>query len=496
VKTLNNGIVMMTGNGAGYDGSKTGHELDNWRTQLSDPNDFITNTYGELSSRNATLYNTAAYARAAIRKPLSYSIGDGLFFRSLPDAKFLGIDREEMVEWSQKFTSLLHYDKLEMNYYEKQSLLCAEASITGDSLLYFIREDNGYDFDLVATGGHTIDWKNTDPSKNIGLGIQTDELQRRTGFYVPGQDSVIPFMLDGGENSIGFQNAIQVFLQKERTGQLRGYGVNNSMIALLKNMDSVWDATIQRMVLESIMLGFSKATETNVPAQARNMAKNVKAVQNKVQESSESGNALQKIGEGAQPGEFYNLKNEESIEFTKLETPSNNFGNANEWAIRNVAMARGVSPEFLKTEYGGSFTAHKGALNDTFQTIKNERGSFVRNTDSKVNLELLKGYILSGELTAPPAFWENSKRGARVRNALLKGKTLGPVPGHINPLQEAKADKLKVDERFILRSDVQVKDGSFDGEAFDAQWLEEDSRWGTLTSEQQTKEFIKAEENK
>jgi len=132
IRVYNSDGSINLKSGASYDGSKTGTDLDHWREQSVHPSEFILETYDKLAARCATLYNTSPLARAMVRKPLAYSIGRGVFFRSLPNWKMLGMSKEQATEWGRTFTQLLHFEKLSVNHYAKQYDLMAETSITGD----------------------------------------------------------------------------------------------------------------------------------------------------------------------------------------------------------------------------------------------------------------------------------------------------------------------------------------------------------------------------
>lgn len=253
VITSDGRIVELSGSHQ-YTGEKTGGELASWLTHTPDPHEFIRYSYGRLAACNATLYNTSALARACVKKPASYVIGDGLYFRSAIHGDFLGLSKEKAKNWSRKFSDLLHREKIALGYYEKQTLLYQEAKITGDSFLYFLREDSedsedneDNELDLIPTGGHDIDWEKSIPNQVI-LGIKVDSFGRRQGVYrING--SYVPF-----RDSDGNQNLVQL-LFRERAGQIRGYGCFYSEIARAKNIDRVWDATIARMAQEAINIG-------------------------------------------------------------------------------------------------------------------------------------------------------------------------------------------------------------------------------------------------
>lgn len=467
----NGSVGRLDGSGSQYDGSKTGGEFKKWRIHSTDPSEFIRETYGILSARCATLYNTSAFARALVQKPAAYSIGKGVLFRSLPDAKFIGMDRDQSIEWGRRFTSLLHYDKLAINYYQKQYELMTEQAIVGDSVLYFLRENSDVPFDLVtASGANTIDWQKN--AKNITSGIIHDEYLRRSGFFSSTSGKEIPFMIDND------QNAVQFFL-KERPGQLRGYSVYYAAIAHLKNADRVWDATIERMVMEAIQMGYFTASKTDVGAQAAQMAAAARGKTSQAQKSNElkeiSGSYDQKVGG------MYRLENDEAMQFTDLKTPSNNFSNANEWLIRLASMSSCYAPEFIKGEYSTSFTAHKGALNDTMKRIMFERQMFIRNVDNRVNLAYLKHYVRTGQLEVNPSFWDSSA----IQMAYLNGKHLGEVPGHINPLQEINAEIKANEAGVLLKSDISQRFGHYDFTSMLDEWEEQQTAWWNASPQKQ-----------
>ncbi len=474
-----NGKLQPASQGAQYDGDKTGGEFSSWKTHSVDPAQFIKESYGKLSSRSVTLYNTSQFARAAVNKPLMYSVGDGLVFRSLPDAHFLGMKKEEAVEWGRTFTELLHYDKLAIDYYTKQYELASECSITGDSILFFLRDEEGVPFDLVTTGGAAaIDWQHkAEENEYYTLGIKTDQYNRRKGFWSCTADKFVPF-----KNKDNSQNALQMRFAG-RAGEIRGTGLYSASIALLKNIDRVWDATVERMVAESIQMGYFNASTTDVVGQARGMAEMATGVSL----SSDKDNAIREVqGNERKPGGMYVLGNDEGMTFNDLKTPSNNFVNANEWALNLISMDRVIAPEFILGKYSTSFTAHKGALNDTMKRIKWERELFIRKIDTKVNLEYLKDYVKRGLLKVKPSFWTDK----RVQLAYLQGKTLGPVPGHVSPLQEIKSDIEAVKAGFALPSDMSVKYGHNDITNMLGEWEEQMGSWYNASPEQKQKTII------
>ncbi|MEM9423620.1 MAG: phage portal protein [Spirochaetota bacterium] len=457
--------------GAQYTGEKTGGEFVDWNYFQPDSNNFISQSYGLLTAYCSTLYHTSALARAAVEKPLSYAIGNALVFRSHLPERILDIGKDEAREWARHFTELLHLEKLASGYYARQQELAREAKITGDSLLFVLYRENG-EIDFVSSGGYHINWR------AAHLGLELDNERRPIAAHLDTGPSV-----GGGPNAgsdpVRFLSAsgdLQLlhFKFAARPQQLRGLSCFYSEIARAKNLDRWWDATLERVVIESILIGTlggdSQINEVRAGELARRVTgKDVKG----------SNFRLNRESHNFKPGSVYGA--EKDLQFSKPETPSNTFGLANEWTWKSFGAAVGYPPEFLLGQYSTSFTAHKGALNDAWTKILQERQHFALSVERQVNAVLLKKFVREGQLKA---FGDLNDR--RVLEAHLQGAYLGPVPGHINPAQEVKALETAVKNGFMLRSDGAAKYGNNFWDMID-EWEEEEKRHRALSPKQQAK---------
>ena len=473
--------IDTLGNPNNYDGEKVRGELSSWDTYGYNPNNSDPLTFIDSIYRQIALYTTNPFAVATINKPLDYSIGHGVMFRSYVNADFLGMTKEDAKAFSNDFTELLHLEKLAVNYYEKQDTLVREAKITGDSLLYFLREkNNDKPFDLIVAGGWDLD-----PNENgdgFVLGVAIDDFNRRQGIYRSINGKVLPF-----RDNQGNQNVIMMMFQ-ERPGQLRGYGTNRKVISQLKKVDRVWDATISRMVQEAIQMGYFQASSTDVRGQAKLASKMARGLAKDKTETTVSN-----VGKSTDmsPGNIYVLENEESLKFTDPKAPSNNFGTANEWFLKLFSMASGYPPEFIMSEYSTSYTAHKGALNDAWKKILKERSTFTSTVDRTVNWEYLKHFIKTGQLKLKPSIAKNLNN-YKIKEALLKGTWLGEVPGHINPLQEIRAYQEAEKMGYVTKSQNALKFGNALMEQMD-EWEEGTRALHNASPEAQAEELLKAE---
>ena len=459
--TVKNGRLLRSIYGGGsYDGEKQMGDLNNWPTFYQDPNDFLTGTYDILSERSGTLYHTYGPVRGAINKQVIYAIGPGLFFRSQPDYQTLNRTKEWAVEWGKQFQKIVHYYFQDFNFYEKQSILMRTAMFGGDSLLFFDRKDGNL-VDLVEASGQEIDCGYND-DKNYTLGIKHDSMLR--GIAIRKHDGKdVTF-----KNSMGDQNVIQLYF-KELSRQLRGFPLAYSIINLARNDDTHTDAITHRAVMEAIMFAVMKGSGTNLNSQATNLAK--KGREAKGQDDNVFKRAYKAIKLGV--GNIIQIKTDESLEFTDLKTPSNTFKDYKQWLLNYTAMCTGTPPEVITSMYSTSFTAHKGALNDFIKEYMKKRRTFERIVMDVVVLEIAKDAIQKGLIQAP-GFFEG---GRFIQRAYLQGMYLGPVPGHINPLVEVKADAEKVKNGFTLRSDIAQKEGHNNYDVFLEEWAQEQDKF-------------------
>ena len=466
---FNNGKVTKQILGGQITGEKIPGDLNSWNLYQNDINEALNSSYGILSQRSSTLYHSFPPLSSAVNKTAAYAIGSGNAFRSHLDYRILGITAEYAKEWGKQFQLLIHYNFKKLSWYQKQGIVFKGAMVLGDSLVYFIRDKDG--LDLIEAGGNNIDWEyNT--GDDWTLGVKHDPQMRRSALRI-------------GDKTINFKNQktkdqqILQFYIKSLPRQLRGLPIAYKIIALAKNSDRFLDSTVQRAVLESIMFGYSNTDTTDLNAQAKQQAE--AAAKKKGWSGVRSAWSRLTGTKELAGGNIYQLKNDESMQFTDLKTPSNNFGVFNEWIIKYVAMATDTTPGVIMSSYPTSYSSHRGEFNDFWKMVTEKRFIFNETVNFPVIRELAKTFILSGAIKAPGFFEDPIKQ-----QAWLAGSFLGPVPGHINPLQEVKAEALAVENAFILRSDAAANHGNeFDN--IINEWAAQEIQFKTLSLTEQEK---------
>ena len=456
-------------------GEKIPGDLDTWDYFGTDPNAILVWSYAILSQRATTLYHTHPPVTSAINKLTNYAIGSGLRFRSQPDWEILGWTKDKAKSWGMQFQKLVHYVFLLLNFYQKQGILFRTGLIMGDSLLLFDRNKNKNNnlFDIIETGGDQIDWKCT--GEKCTLGIWHDEYLRREAVQLFGRDKKIEFQ----DGETGDQNIIQ-FYDKLIARQLRGYPLAYRIISAAKNNDRWWDATLARLVMETII--FAQVSETNAGDTQRvidTIADTLYA--NQEIDQKEGTIKRENIANGAPGAIISRTEKGKGIEYTELKTPSNNFDKVENAYIDMVGMATDVPPECVLSRYNTSYTAHKGAFNDFQKSYILKRNNFAHNVADVVLYEVAKYIFLEGMIEMPKNFFDNPI----IRLAALKGNWLGPVPGHINPVQEVDALIKAKDNAFVTPADATLNYSMNEWDDQIEEWQQQMAEWRKIPQEKQ-----------
>ena len=471
--SVHGGQLNYLSNNKQLTGEKIPGDLDSWDYFGTDPNEILKYNYDLLCQRSTTLYHTHPPVAGAINKMNTYAIGKGLVFRSQPDYNTLGMTQEKAKEWGMRFQKLVHYMFLMLNYYQKQSILFRTADIMGDSFLMFDRvtPDADMPFDLIEFGGDQINFQAT--GKDTTLGIIHDQYLRRLGIVQNDTNSTrIMFKDDNGD-----QNVIQ-FFNKLMARQLRGYPAAYRVIALAKNNDRLWDSTIARAVMESLILGYSNDTRSDLGSQVDSM---VASVRNEDGNTPPTGVSTTATASQLNPGNIFQLQGKGDIKFTDLKTPSNNFDKLQNAYIELIGMAFDIPPECVKSMYSTSFTAHKGALNDFNKSYTQRRENFIRTVNNVVLTEIAKYLFMENLIEMPnPQFFTNPV----IRMATLSGIWLGPVPGHINLAQEVGALVTARDSGFTTTADAAYQYGGGEFEEFVEEAAAQLEKWNKTKPEE------------
>ena len=109
-----------------------------------------------------------------------------------------------------------------------------------------------------------------------------------------------------------------------------------------------------------------------------------------------------------------------------------------------VCAAIGIPPNVAFSEYNDSFSASRAATKDWEHTMNARRNYFQNQFWDPILALWLHSEILSFKIQAPGYLEAVQKKNWVVIAAYLKARFRGPMFPHIDPLKEAKAERVKL----------------------------------------------------
>ncbi len=107
-----------------------------------------------------------------------------------------------------------------------------------------------------------------------------------------------------------------------------------------------------------------------------------------------------------------------------------------------------IAPEILLKSFNKSFSASKGAMNESWKAIKMRRGWFI-NDFCQVIYELWLAEAVSKGRIHAPGFFNN----IAIRKAYSNCTWVGPTQGQLEPGKEVAAAVQRVNAGFSTRED-------------------------------------------
>lgn len=135
-----------------------------------------------------------------------------------------------------------------------------------------------------------------------------------------------------------------------------------------------------------------------------------------------------------------NIFDDESVEKIERTHPAKGFEPYDTAMTKKYAAGVGLPHELIMRHFTASFSASKGAIIEGWRVIRQERGIEIENFEAEIWNRFLADLAASGRVKMPGFFEDHLARAAYCRH-----QWSGPVPGHLNPLQEANAAKVRME---------------------------------------------------
>lgn len=445
-----------------YGASYARKSLIGWMSHSASADEDIADNIKLLRERSRDLYMGVPLATGAIKTIRTNVIGSGLMMNSHIDRDKLGLTEEQAVAW-QKNTErewLLWSDSTNCDaarmctFYEFQALALLSTLMSGDCFvaLPFIKRPNcPYDLKLDLIESDRIcnpldSFKVTDNS--VVEGVEVGQYGEPVAYYVA---KYHPYSIHRPLNSFkqewkrvqafgtksGRRNMLHLMSDMERPGQRRGVPLLAPVIEALKQLGRYTDAELVAAVVSGYFTVF--ITQDNPQNGLDSLMSGMPGVDVSSMTADQNDVSL---GNGA----IVNLAEGEKVETANPGRPNTAFDGFVTSICRQIGAALEIPYELLMKSFTSSYSASRGALLEAWKMFRMRRQWIVNRLCQPVYEEWLSEAVAKGRINAPGFFDDPA-----IRKAWCLADWSGDTQGQLDPLKEANAAKVRVEEGFSTR---------------------------------------------
>lgn len=483
-------LNMANAQGAGYitPGSPR-KSMKGFRASANSPDrDTSGKQKGSIAASRDMYYNTAL-ATAAVRRFRTNVVGPGLQPQPSINTKTLGISAEQGATWEKIFredfgtwadSSLADFTN-RLNFWELQAQAVMTVLLSGDcfALLPWEKsERTDWNFelrvrlveaDLVRNPVQLPDGLQPFHTKDILNGIELNKKGQwiATHFWSHYSNEIglgVSEKINTFDET-GRQQVFQLYLP-ERIGQRRGMPFIAPIVDDLKSISRLTTYALQKQIVNSLFTVFVKdmralgttLNEGYTPEEtATGGGTAVDSEGNQEQQPKPEENGLDlEMG----PANIIYLDDDKEIQFADPKGTDEGFEPFYVAMVRQIAAAIEIPYEQLLLEFRTSYSSARAALLEAWKFYKMRRKWLVRSFCQPVYEAFLEEGVLRGRYNLP-GFMED----AVIRRAWARSLWIGPGNGQIDPLREAKAAALKIQQNTSTWEEEYIADKGGDWEA-------------------------------
>lgn len=449
LEILNSGY---SSHGASY-GKKS---LIGWMTSGRSADEDIVDNIETLRNRSRDLYMGSPLATGALKTVRTNVVGSGLMLNAQIDASLLGLTDEQSQAWEENterewrlFADSVNCDaERRQNFYQLQSLVLLSALMSGDvfvTMPLIKRKGSVYDLCVgLIEADRVCNPQAPQPNVNIVGGVEVGSYGETIAYWVaknhPGayrrlnqqrSEQKWTRVLAFGTTT-GRRNVLHIMSDVERPAQRRGVPMLAPVIESLKQLSRYSEAELMAAVISGMFTVFIKSNTPEGP---------LSTPFNPALEVDKDPNAYE-MGNGA----IVALDENESIEVANPGRPNSAFDGFVIAICRQIGSALEIPYELLVKNFTASYSASRASLLEAWKMFRMRREWLVGNFCQPVYEEWLTEAVLKGRIQAPGFFDDPA-----IRAAWCSADWYGDAQGQLDPLKEANAAKVRVDEGFSTR---------------------------------------------
>lgn len=447
--------VINSGYG-NHGASRTKKSLIGWVSKGGSPNDDIEENHSTLRERSRDLWMGTSLASGAIKTIRTNVVGSGLRLNAQIDYEYLGLSQEEADQWETNverefslWADSLQCDVQQMNnFYELQGLAFISFLLSGDSfglLPYIQRPNMPYDLrvqivesDRVSTPEKTQYSLDQKIVNGVEVGKYGEVVAYHFAQFHPSSFSLSLKKewkrIEKFGKSTGRLNVIHL-MESERPDQRRGVPVLAPVMESMKQLGRYTDAELMAALVSGLFTVFVKTDNSDERPIGESIPEDER-VDDLDENTYELGN-----------GTMIGLGENESIEVANPSRQNVAFDGFVTSICRQIGSALEIPYELLLKHFTSSYSASRGALLEAWKMFKMRRTFLANKFCQPVYEEWLSEAVAKGRIHAPGFF-----NDPMVRKAYCGSEWNGPSHGQLDPVKEAKAAKIRVEEGFSTRA--------------------------------------------
>lgn len=452
------GQKTASASGYKYHGaSTTKNSLIGWITGGGSAEDDIDLQGSTLRIRARDLYAGGGLGRGAPATMVTNVVGWGIRPKPKIDAAFLGMSDAAAAEWQA--TALREFnlwakttmcDAARQNtFWELQELAFRSMLVSGDVFALFGEKANLrnpyqlvirlIEADRVSTPESTgeSEAQNTDGGGRIIDGVEINKdgevCRYHIATYHPLQDEnpgeITWEAIDAYGKETGAPNVLHL-MTVERPEQHRGIPFVSGMIEQVKQLDRYMDSELAASLVAAMLTVFITNDGTNDDS--------YDSINDSIAEDEKVTDDSMKIELGN--GNVYELPPGKKVDHVGVNRAPTAFESFVSEVVTMIGSSMEIPYEVLMHRYDHNYTASRSAMLDFWKVVRRYRQHFIEQFNRPIYEQWLAEAVALGRIDAPGFFDDPT-----VRDAWCGCQWIGTSQGHVQPVQEANAAKIRME---------------------------------------------------
>lgn len=468
--------------------SKVRRALKSFTSESGSPNEDINFNNDTLRQRGRMLYMSAPIATSAINTNRTKVVGSGLTLQCAIDREILGISAEAAKTWQKKTEAEFRMwaskkqncDAIGVNnFYSMQQLALKSWLMSGDvfpvvkrteptplnpyslriHLIEADRVSTPSEFGVSGFAGRT-DGVNPANKNKVYDGVEVNSAGTIVAYHIrntyPRQitnEKTKWVRVEAYGKATGLPNILHV-TDTERPDQYRGVTYLAPVIEPLLQLRRYTESELMGALVQSFFTAWITTETDNSMIPFNEVgAGEYEGIPN---ENPDGISGDMNEYEMA-PGQVTHLGVGEDIKFGSPNIPTAGFETFVKTLCRIIGAGLEIPYDVLIKEYNSSYSAARAALLEAWEAFRMRRVWFVDDFCQPIYEIWLSEAVARGRINAPGFFDD-----PLVRAAWCSAQWIGPVQGQLDPLKEAKAAVVNVEQAFKSREQVTREMGGGD----------------------------------